>query len=66
MRRKLPSWILVYNMTHESYGGNTHRDGQKTVTVEARHEKSAMRKGRTKVERESRGYNACLVSVTKS
>lgn len=59
-------WIFVYNLTHESYGGNTHRDGQTEVIVSARTEQSARRKADGKVRRDCRGYDARLVSISRA
>ncbi len=48
-------WIFVYEMTHESFTGHTHRDGEVRVPMSGRTYQSACRKAARQIEKECRG-----------
>lgn len=49
------TWAFTYAMSHESYSGNTHQDGDKEITASGRTYESARRKAEKQIEKECRG-----------
>lgn len=55
-------WTLTYSLTHESFSGHTHNDGNVKVEVRATTVAQAQQRGATKIHRQHPGYDARLVS----
>jgi hypothetical protein len=51
----MKTWIFVYEMSHESFSGHTHRDGEVRLSSSGRTYESAYRKVTRQVEKECRG-----------
>lgn len=64
-RRVLPLWTVRFAVTHESFGGNTHRDGEVSVRVRAASKETADKRALAEAKaRHGKAYDYQLLSTT--
>lgn len=62
-KTRLKKYKIVFDLTHESYNGCVHRDGQTTILVLAKNDKSAVSKALKEAKKDGGGYDYKLFSI---
>jgi len=64
-RQKYPiEWVLTYALSHESYGGYDHKDGNVSIRVKAASRTEAIKLGVAKMRRTNPTYEAKLTDCS--